>query len=190
MFAVYGTGKIGQLADFQNSFHLVQLHETRTAVCSIRQNVKPTLVFDRMITGQPVIAFSCQQTRQNNQCGCNAKSGERERRNQIAERVHHPDACDIAFHVEGLPDTKPYRIDDHAVKIPAYTAENCIQPPICAVLGFPTFQALIQTLFQFGNPFRQRCHRSAPISRIQRACSSITATWKNGGGKICDRKRF
>ena len=190
MLAVYRAGEVVQSACFQYRFHFLRLHKARGAVCAVRQNVKAAFVVYRMIAGQPVKASSRQQTRQNEQCGGESKSGERERRNQIAERVHHPDACDIAFHVEGLPDTEPHRVYDHAVKVPAHTAEDGIQPPVCAVLGFPTLQTLIQTFFQFGNPFRQRCHRSAPISRIQSACSSITATWKNGGGKICVRNRF
>ena len=108
-------------------------------MCAVRQNVKAALVVYRVVSGQPVKASSRQQTRQNEQCGGESKSGERKRRNQIAERIHHPDACDIAFHVEGLPDTEPHRVYDHAVKVPAHTAENCIQPPIGIVLYFPTF---------------------------------------------------
>lgn len=88
-------------------------------MCSIRQNVKPTLIPDKVIARQPAKSLTRQQAGHQYHGRGRAETGQGKGGDEVAKGIDDPNTLNRFSGRERLACAEPDRIYQHTVEIPA-----------------------------------------------------------------------
>ena len=116
---------------------------------TVRENVKPARVMRVFVAGEPDVAFFRDEAdnQHDHQRRYNSKAGEHCA--PVFERVQHPNALDFFIRLmKGRCDSKPQRIEEHPIKIPADNDGWHTHGQLGFVSGKPAFESCVQFVLQ------------------------------------------
>ena len=141
--------RLARRRQLQKFSHFFFRQETGRAMRTVRENVKPARVMRVLVAGEPDVAFFRDEAddQHDHQRRYNSKAGEY--RTPVFERVQHPDAFDLIFaRVKGRCDSKPQRIEEHPIKIPADDHGWHAHRQLGFVSGKPAFESCVYFVLQ------------------------------------------
>ena len=133
----------------QKLAHFFLRQKTGCAMRAVRENVKPARVMCVFVAGEPDVALLCDEAdNQHNHQRCyDAKACEY--RAPVFERVQHPDAFDLILAgVKGRCNSKPQRVEEHPIKIPADDHGWHARRQFGFISFVPAFESCVQFVLQ------------------------------------------
>ena len=133
----------------QKFSHFFLGQETGRAVCAVRKNIEAARVMRVFVAREPDIAFLRNKAddQHNHQCCHDPEAGKY--CTPVFERVQHPDALDFFIRLmKGRCDSKPQRIEQHPIKIPADNDGWYAHGQFDFVSGKPAFESCFRFVLQ------------------------------------------